>query len=270
MRSLSRRDFLKMLGSFTAGMTLQSRWNVNGNSKGIPVPPTIMLHSKDRWKLRNTLVWLDDHGYNGITYQYFAAVLRGEATLPTKAIILTIDDVGTHYIQPDFMAMIDTVTRSGWVGVLGVVTRKTPKENPATWDVLRELVVRGWELDTHTSHHYVLPQIKFEVILRAEIVDSARMLQDGLDQAPSTLVVPFGALRDYERGGYDERIFSVSADANLDFVVGLNHGRFINTDMPPYYVGRVGLAANPIQTENWVKDFYTDAPWQLDLSDEGT
>src|SRR5258706_10224041 len=83
MRGSSRRDFLKLLGSFVGGMTLQSRWQIGstpagdaaGNSKGIPVPPTLMLHTHDRWKLRNTLAWLADRGYSAITYKSFAAIL---------------------------------------------------------------------------------------------------------------------------------------------------------------------------------------------------
>jgi hypothetical protein len=111
-------------------------------------------------------------------------------------------------------------------------------------------------------------------LLRREIVDSAKMMEDGLDQAPTTLVVPFGALKNYSGGAmsqtYDARIFAVSAEAKLQFVVGLNHGRYINTDTPPHYVGRIPLGGNPVQTENWIKNFYEDAPWQLDLTDEDT
>src|SRR5215468_8000814 len=76
----SRRDFLKTLCAL-AGAAILPAWTIKraDAADSIPVPPTLMLHSKDRWKLQNILAWLKDNQYNSITYGQFASVLQGNA-----------------------------------------------------------------------------------------------------------------------------------------------------------------------------------------------
>src|SRR5258707_680755 len=121
----SRRDFLKTLCAL-AGAAILPAWEIRpaAAAESIPVPPTL--------KLQNILSWLKDNQYNGVTYAQFANVL-GNATLPDKPIILTIDDVGSHYIQPYYPQMIDMINKAGYIGMLGIVTRATPTEKPDIW-----------------------------------------------------------------------------------------------------------------------------------------
>ncbi len=259
MHSLSRRDFLKALCVVTSGTFLHPQWMLDTGDKSIAVPPTLMLHSKDRWKLVNILAWLKDNGYNSVTYRQLIAVIKGEAKLPSRPVILTIDDIGTAFIVTYYLDMIDMIEKAGFIGMLGLVTAKTPSETPAIWKTLREMSDRGWQLDTHTTHHHVLPQLDTLDELRVEIVDSAKMVEDGIGKAPTSLIVPYANVG-YSNGKYDERIFKVSAEANLDFVVGMAHGRVVNTDQPPIYLGRVGVGVDSVQTGYWLQHFNIDSP----------
>src|SRR5215471_11450642 len=119
MQAMGRRDFLRLLCGSAAGVFLSPRWQFQTSAKLIPVPPTLMLHSKNRWKLSNVLKWLVDNGYTGITYRQFASVLLGEVTLPDKPVILSLDDLDTVYINPAFLSMTDEMEKAGFRGVLG-------------------------------------------------------------------------------------------------------------------------------------------------------
>jgi peptidoglycan/xylan/chitin deacetylase (PgdA/CDA1 family) len=259
MRSISRRDFLKLLGGVGGAAFLDPAWHFKVADLKLPVPPTLMLHSKDRWKLVNILAWLKNNGYTSITYRQLADVIRGEARFPEKPIILTMDDIGTHWIVPTYMDMVDLVSKAGYTGVLGLVTLKTPTQTPDIWKTLREVGARGWQLDTHTTHHHSLPRVPTLDGLRVEIVDSAKMIEDGIGITPATLIAPYANVG-YSQGKYDYRIFKVAAEAKLDFVVGMAHGRYINGDQAPFYVGRVGIGVDAVQTSHWIKAFNLDLP----------
>jgi peptidoglycan/xylan/chitin deacetylase (PgdA/CDA1 family) len=266
MHDRSRRDFLKTLLALGSAALLGPALQIHAANAVLSVPPTIMLHSKDRWKLINILAWLKHNNYTSLTYRDLINVIQGNATLPDNPIILTIDDIGTSYILPYYMAMIEYVDKAGYQGVVGVVTHATPTENPANWATLRAMADRGWQIDTHTTHHHLLPQVKTVDELRTEIVDSAKMIVDGTGQQPISLIVPYANL--YLRGGkYDQRIFDVSAEANLQFVVGMKDGRYLNpVDHAPYYLGRVGVGVDSKQTGWWITHFNSDEPAPTDNS----
>lgn len=254
MHHIGRREFLRLLCGSAAGIVLEPTWKFNLANKAIPVPPTLMLHSKNRWQLVNIVKWLTANGYSGINYRQLNSVLQGHTTLPDKPVILSLDDLDTIYIERYFMEMVDLMENAGYLGVLGIITTKTPKQNPKSWQTLNELAARGWELDTHTTHHALLPPLKREE-MRAEIVDSANMIADAVDLPATTLIVPYANIK-FPKGKIDQRIFDVSAEANLQFVVGMAGGRHIQPDaMPPYYVGRVGVGTDAVQTGNWIRSF---------------
>src|SRR5262249_9175082 len=239
------------------GIFLSPRWHFQAAAKIVPVPPTLMLHSKNRWKLSNVLKWLVDNGYTGITYRQFASVLLGELTLPDKPVILSLDDLDTVYINPAFLSMTDEMEKSGFRGVLGIIASRTPSENAASWKSLNDLAARGWEIDTHTLHHALLPPLKRDD-LHAEIVDSANMIADAVNVAPTTLIVPYANIKSI-KGKVDERIFQFSNEATLEFVVGMAGGRHLETSaMPPYYVGRIPIGTDAVQTGNWILDFHRE------------
>ena len=251
---MGRREFLRLLCGSTASALLSPLYQFRFTPIPISVPPTLMLHSKDRWKLTNVLQWLAGNGYTGINYRQFASVLRGETVLPDKPVILSLDDVDTQYIERYFLTMIDTMEAAGYRGVLGVITSRTPIQNVVSWRTLNNLAVRGWEMDTHTISHALLPPLK-RAALHAEIVDSAKMIADALSVPPTALIVPYANIK-LPKGKIDDRIFQLSTEASLEFVVGMAGGRHVQADtMPPFYVGRIAIGANAVQTAHWIAAF---------------
>jgi len=251
---LSRRAFLQTLGMAALGIALP-RLPSSTEDQPFRVPPTLMFHTKDRWKLPRILEWLREQGYESIGYADLLKALHGESALPEKPIILTIDDIAPSYIQPYFLAMAEEVEKVGYRGVFAVVADQPPQRAERGWAILRELAERGWELDTHTSYHSYLPALRLPD-LRTEIVQSAEWIAEGTGYTPLSLIAPYGGVYRRERE-FDPRIFEVAAEAGLAFVVGIVGGRFISADAQlPYYVGRVGIGRDHVQTGYWIQNFY--------------
>jgi peptidoglycan/xylan/chitin deacetylase (PgdA/CDA1 family) len=263
--SISRRDFLKALTSTACAAVLTPPWALPldrwGQIQRVKVPATLMLHSKQRWWLREILRWLKAHGYVSVTYRQFLATIETGGYIPERSVILTIDDLSTEYINPAFPAMADLIEHEGFTGAFGVVTRATPQQAPQPWAYLRELASRGWQLDTHTCSHFVLPQCS-DHQLEIEIVTSARMLAEGTGQSPISLILPYGAIHNYKTGGDDQRIFDRAAQANLRFVVGIAGGRFIEPppllvgQIRPYFVGRISPGKDTVEMGRWLERFW--------------
>ncbi|MFQ3535985.1 MAG: polysaccharide deacetylase family protein [Aggregatilineales bacterium] len=251
---LSRRTFLKRLGILALGVALP-QISIGGAEQPFRVPPTLMFHTKDRWKLPRILDWLREHDYESVGYRDLLKALHGERALPEKPIILTIDDIAPGYIQPYFLAMAEEVEKVGYRGVFAVVADQPPYRAQSGWATLRALAERGWELDTHTSYHSYLPALKLPD-LRDEIIRSAQWIAEGTGCRPLSLIVPYGGVYRRERE-FDQRIFEVSVEAHLSFVVGIVGGRFISPEaQPPYYVGRIGIGSDHLQTGRWIQNFH--------------
>jgi len=250
----TRRAFLRTASLCALSLALP---NLPSEASGAPfrVPPTLMLHTKDRWKLPHILTWLRERNYQSIGYADLLKVLQGARRLPEKPIILTIDDIAPSYIQPHFMAMAREVEKAGYRGVFAVVANQPPHQAAEGWARLRALAERGWEMETHTIHHSYLPGLKLPD-LREEIIRSAEWIAEGIGRAPLCLIAPYGAVYRHERE-FDMRIFEVAAQAKLAFVVGIVGGRFIAADAKmPYYVGRVGSGKDHLQTGRWIENFH--------------
>lgn len=224
-------------------------------------PTTLMFHTKDRWQLANILQWLKDNGYESINYRQLTQAISGQAILPSKPVIISIDDIGSEFINPYFMAMADITEKANYNGVFAVVTNGTLAANPLNWKTLRELSDRGWELDTHTHTHSSLPEMRSLTELRKEIVDSAQWIEDGVGKRPEALIAPFGNVYKPGHTGdstkFDTRIFDLATEAKMNYVVGIVEGRSIATDRSsPYYVGRVGISHKMDEMAAWIRNFH--------------
>jgi peptidoglycan/xylan/chitin deacetylase (PgdA/CDA1 family) len=219
-----------------------------------------MLHprEKDVQQLPRILQWLTDNEYRTLLYADLARALRGEIELPAKAALITIDDLGSHYVEPEFYTIADLIEEAGHRASFGVVTRSAPSRSPHEWGILREFSARGFELNTHTNTHSVLSDLETVDEVREEIMGSAAMLADGLGVRPVSLIVPYGDVYVPDRFRvFDQRIFDAALEAELDFVVGIVQGRTIPPEMPaPYYVGRVGVGIDSFQTSWWLEHFH--------------
>lgn len=262
----SRRGFLRLVAGAAGAWMLGVPGSRPGPARAgaaaggpFAVPPTLMLHprEKDLGQLPRVLKWLTDNDYRTLVYADLAQALRGETTLPARTALITIDDLGSHYIEPEFYTIADLIEDAGHRASFGVVTRSGPDRSPREWGVLREFSARGFEMNTHTNTHSVLSDLETTDEVREEIMGSAAMLADALGVPPVSLIVPYGDVYVPDRFRvFDQRIFDAALEAGLDFVVGIVQGRTIPPDMQaPYYVGRVGVGVDAFQTSWWLEHF---------------
>ena len=166
-------------------------------------------------------------------------LLRRSQLLTTSIppLIISIDDVGTSWIRSEHLHIIEDLREANMPSVIALQPNTEPSKGGQYWDLIMELHQEGWEIASHTINHYNLPGLSKEQ-LRNEFRESAKRIEDGVGEAPVTLIVPFGDI--YSGNLYqetDKRIFEVANEAGYKFVVGIGGGRRIEGD-PPYYFGR--------------------------------
>ena len=108
------------------------------------------------------MTYLSKHGYHAVTLQQVWDFWHGDATLPSKPVVISFDDGDT----PDFTIVAPLLNEIRWPGTLNlIVGRKQLRFKPA---IVRALIAAGWEIDSHTVTHTDLPglpasQLRFEL-----------------------------------------------------------------------------------------------------------
>lgn len=227
--TLTRRNFLKYL-AFATGAGIAS--HLTGTSiaqapiPALPVPPSLMLHSRHRWLLAKILGWMVDEGYQGITYSDYERALLGEQLLPSKPVILSIDDLVMDVGNPAFsyfVAMKELLTQASYRGVFAVITRPHLTQSEERWAQVSEWVKDGIEFATHTSYHSVLDSLT-QAQCDTEIIDSTAMIAERTGQVVRTLITPYGSGYVREQG-VNAKVLDATQRANLRFIVGILDGR---------------------------------------------
>jgi peptidoglycan/xylan/chitin deacetylase (PgdA/CDA1 family) len=138
------------------------------------------------------LAYLHDQGFTTLTAGKLAEILTGGAgDLPENPIVLTFDDgYGDFYTDA-----LPVLQRHGFTGTLFQTTGWVGEEDEAkrmlNWRELAELNDAGIEIGAHTVRH---PQLDLlaEDVLREELGDSKKALEDNLGFEVPGLAYPFG------------------------------------------------------------------------------
>jgi peptidoglycan/xylan/chitin deacetylase (PgdA/CDA1 family) len=168
--------------------------------------------------LRTQLEYFRKRGYIGLTLA--ASVRRRqEGTLPPRSLVVTFDD-GFHSIlrakpildELGFPATVFVVTCFAdgrlpleWPGLEEVGIEHADDRTSLGWDELAALIDDGWEVGSHTVHHYYLPDLD-DAVLEDELVASRTTIVARLGSCDS-VSYPYG-LADWrvaaaaERAGY--------------------------------------------------------------------
>jgi len=219
----------------------------------VNIPPSLMLHSAYMSETESLANELFNQGYTGITYKDYYERLKND-TLPGKPILISIDDLSSSWLRDDFRQMIDILANGGYLGTLGIVTNGTRDESdPELWSYYKDLADRGWELAIHGEDHVLLPW-QTDVELRRQIEEPYQEILLNTGYRPETLILPFGVMEGPE-GQVDERIFKVSEELGIRWVVGIAGGKGISGD-PPYYVGRIGPGKTVETTLMYLKNSF--------------
>lgn len=188
-----------------------------------------MLHSAfGPGRMQDLADEIEARGLVTKTYTEIILDLRAGRCPADNVIIVSIDDLGTNWMRPDFVSMIKVFTDRGMVLVVGVVV-KGPQAT-FIWDFLRGLEDLGIEVSSHTVNHLQLSALSTAELHR-EVQESFSIICEHLGRCPDSLILPFGA------GIDDDRVLIAAED--YYFVVSITGGKHFGFDDPPFYAGRI-------------------------------
>jgi peptidoglycan/xylan/chitin deacetylase (PgdA/CDA1 family) len=134
-----------------------------------------------------------ERGHIPLTVSRYAAVLRGQALLPPRPVLITFDDGFADLAE----TALPVLLRYGLTATAYVITSRlgvtpSPGSDPALdWDGLRELRAHGMEIGSHSRTHHALDCLRPRE-LHPEIARSRRELEDGLQAPVWTFAYPYG------------------------------------------------------------------------------
>lgn len=127
-------------------------------------------------------------GWTTVTPDAYLAHVRGEATLPDKAVLLTFDDGKDNQPQTAFAEL----TARGMTGVFYVMTVVLNKKGWVSATQLREVADAGHVIGSHTYDHQRTPDLTTPEQWAAQYVKSRAKLQELSGQAVESLAYPYG------------------------------------------------------------------------------
>ena len=245
---INRRQFLKLTGAVLLASILTPGRASGSGAEPVSVPPSLMLHSRHRWRLEAILVGLRRGGFEGVTYADLEGALLGQLALPARPVLITIDDVCPARGSPSFAyfaAMKDLLVEYGFKATFSVITRPDVPHDDAAWDQLASWLQDGIRLETHTAYHSNLDNPTFAAgDYEEEIGGSAALIRARTGCDVRALILPYGSGHYAQTGKTNPRIVAACQQAGLRFVVGITGGRTpLPVDIAPdevLYVGRVG------------------------------
>ena len=101
-----------------------------------------------------------------------------------------------------------------------------------TWDEVRELAGRGFEIGAHTVNHPILSRVSAERMVR-EIRDSKSSIERELSRPCRFLAYPNGGVEDV-----GEEVFRAARQAGIDIALTLSH-RFNRMPLEPLAIDRI-------------------------------
>jgi peptidoglycan/xylan/chitin deacetylase (PgdA/CDA1 family) len=204
-----------------------------------PTWPSVLSVTPDLFERQ--LEVLVRRGYRGSTFE--EAVHRPPHA---KTLAVTFDDAYRSVITH----AAPILDRLGLVGTIYVPTAWPGREEPmawhgiddwldtphrdelvcASWDELRDVAARGWEIASHTRTHPELPEIADDGALADELAVSRSVVEERIEAPCRTIAYPYGF--------QDGRVRAAAAQAG--YTAGAALSRVYRTGDPMAYP-RVGL-----------------------------
>jgi peptidoglycan/xylan/chitin deacetylase (PgdA/CDA1 family) len=135
------------------------------------------------------LKYLQDNGYQSVSFTDLADCLEYGALLPERAVILTFDDGWENQFQYGFPLL----QKYGFSGTFYVVTGYIDHPNFMTAGQLRTMAAAGMAIGSHTRSHPPLPSLGDGQRLRDEIAGSKKWLEQQLGITVDTFAYPYGS-----------------------------------------------------------------------------
>lgn len=152
---------------------------------GLSTPPTIF---------KEQLNTLKNSGYTTVTLDELAAFFDGKSSLPTKPIMLTFDD---GYID-FYLNAYPILAGASMKGVVFIPTGLIGGGAYMSWSQVEEIARSPYVVvAAHSVHHYMLTKSN-EVLLKSELVESKRILEQHAGYPINWMAYPYGT--------FDERV----------------------------------------------------------------
>jgi peptidoglycan/xylan/chitin deacetylase (PgdA/CDA1 family) len=169
-------------------------------------------------RFESQLQWLAGRGYRGVTFS--EAVELG---MDSKVVSVTFDDAYTSVLE----LAAPVLERLGWPATVFVPTSFPGSKGPMSWDgvdhwtgsphehemqcmswdQLRGLAERGWEIGSHTRTHPHLPRLPDDE-LQTELRVSREECEAAMGRPCRTIAYPYG--------DYDDRVIEATRAAGYE------------------------------------------------------
>lgn len=232
-RQVERREFLKLMGAFLAGIPM-NRIMPEGLVRREPrfESTVLMYHELSAARLKRDLLYLTRRGYQPISLETLIGLLNGETKIPPgqRTFHVTCDDGLASQFNPVFQAMGDIQGETGlFVPVTFFVITKfedprgpieeVPDDTPSYSDrvhrymtkgQLIHLIQAGYRIENHTVNHPDLTRLSqgarnAEVEIGEQRIEALWRLA-GVPRKHRAFAYPYGRYRDqteYIRNLYD-------------------------------------------------------------------
>ncbi len=180
------------------------------------------------------LGWLAENGYTSITVAELYNAFYYDLPLPSKPVILVVDDGYTEVYRLAFPLL----KQHGFGATIATITGAVDQPTYLTWDQIEEMSDSGVEFVSHSVTHGNLAAMSREELQR-ELGDSRRTLEEKLGRPVQFFVYPYGE----------------------PFVNGSDAARQLVLDVLPEtgYLGALATSSGP----PYISVQRADAPYQL-------
>lgn len=161
--------------------------------------------SKSRSEFKIEMELLREIGFRAVSLGTFLAELRENGKPAEKTVVLTFDD-GFRNFYEDALPVLNSCGFGATVFLVAAFCGKhndwegNPPELPRcelmSWSDIREAASAGIEFGSHTMTHKNLARLQPDEI-KAELIDSQKLIEDKLGKKVTTFAYPFGEYNDF-------------------------------------------------------------------------
>lgn len=185
---------------------------------------------------------LKDRNIPVISMNDFLAWRRNEKSIPSRAVIITLDD---GYVS-SYSVGVPILKKFGYPATYYIYTNYVNSGGKSmSWEQLADLRDQGFDIGCHTVSHQDLRRLpkktkftNYDEWLKDEVETSKRILEDRLGIRVSTLAYPFGY--------HNAKVQEATRAAGYDIAVTV-YGQRIGHDAAPFTIGRYDVTAKDAQ-----------------------
>jgi peptidoglycan/xylan/chitin deacetylase (PgdA/CDA1 family) len=147
---------------------------------------------------KDQMAWIADQGYQTMTVSTFSSVLRGQARLPERPLLITFDDGLADFLDN----ALPVLSSRGHACTMFVTTAATWRSKPRalggrptlSWSQVTTLAQSGVEIGGHSHEH-----LQLDLLSAAKVREQIKTCKDQLEAATTSEVTSFAYPHGYNR-----------------------------------------------------------------------